>query len=380
LTEGFRFASRTRSLEPAIIGKIREAAPPGAIDFALGEPIEPDPLAAREAARRHLAEGASRYVFGPGMPELRKEIASLYPPPYDHEDCVIVTVGTAEANAVATLAFAEPGSEVLLPSLAFPPSRDLIPFCGARQTEYPVSFENHFHVVPEDVDSRIGQETSMVLLNSPSNPTGAVQPSAVLERVSEAANASNIPVVSDEIYSGLCYSPSQCVSLAEISEKGLIVNGVSKSHAMTGWRVGWLVAPRELIQKLLAVHQLLVTCPPVLSQTAACAALRDGKDHQREILTVFEKKRRLMTEGLQKIPHLRFHVPEGAFYFFVDTQAYAESGAELALRLAKKGVLVVPGEVFGAAGRGFLRLSFCAKETEITTGVERFGELLQEEL
>ena len=215
------------------------------------------------------------------------------------------------------------------------------------------------------------------MLASPSNPTGAVHTHAALDELTAELERRQIPWISDEVYAGFVFDGELPVPRARTPDAGLTISGLSKNMSMTGWRIGWVAGPQEILARITAVHQSMVTCASSVSQRAALAAFtREGRRAAARYQAIFRRRRALMATELERLPRLKFTRPDGAFYFFVDVSAHGDS-LELARRiLDRRNVICIPGEAFGPAGRGYLRLSFAAGEDEIERGVRAIGEEL----
>ncbi len=274
---------------------------------------------------------------------------------------------------VACLALLDPGDELLYPDPGYPAYPVVARLLGATPVAYPLRAERAFRVDPDDVASRLTERTRAVILCSPSNPTGAAIPAADLRVLVDHLAARGVPWLSDEIYAGLWYE-APIDQPWRIGSGGLVISGLSKDASMTGWRIGWIVGAEATVARLNAVHQYLVTCAPSISQRAAIAALAPaGRAEQERYRTIFADRRRAMAERLAQIAGLRYALPDGAFYFFVDVSAYGDS-LEVARRiLDRRGVITIPGEAFGPRGAGWLRLSYACDLATIDEGMRRIA-------
>ncbi|HJQ96746.1 MAG TPA: aminotransferase class I/II-fold pyridoxal phosphate-dependent enzyme [Candidatus Polarisedimenticolaceae bacterium] len=246
---------------------------------------------------------------------------------------------------------------------------------GAHAVPYPLRPERAFRVDADDVASRLTERTRLVILCSPSNPTGAIDEDGELSRLAALLGRAGVPFLSDEIYASFAYErPATSIS-RHAPEGGLVVSGLSKDVAMTGWRLGWVVGPEEIVARLVACHQYVVTCASSISQAAALSALGpEGDLERRRILEIFRRRRAVMLNALRAIGR-DVSAPDGAFYFFVDVRDRGGSMA-IAEQLLARRVITIPGEAFGPGGAGFLRLSYAAREDDIRTGVETLGRVL----
>jgi aspartate/methionine/tyrosine aminotransferase len=276
----------------------------------------------------------------------------------------------------ACLTLLDPGDEVLYPDPGYPAYPVVAHLVGALGVPYPLRPERAFRLDPADVLSRVTPKTRLAIVCSPGNPTGAVHRREDLAALCEGLARSGVPWLSDEIYSGYAYG-GRCPSPLEIAPQGgLVVSGLSKDLSMTGWRVGWVAGQAPIVARVIAAHQYLVTCAPTPSQRAALAAFGPaGEEARRAILARFSARRALMAEALSRVPRIRYTLPDGAFYFFVDVSAHGSS-LDVARRLLARKVVTIPGEAFGPGGAGWLRLSYAATEEAIVEGVARMAETL----
>lgn len=363
-------ARRVSRLERTLIRRIFDAAPRDAINLGLGQPDLATPVAVCVAGIEAIRTGRTRYTATAGDPTLREAIAGRYGSFARGAEQVVVTVGSQEAMFAALLCLVDPGDEVLFPDPGYPAYPVAAELVGALPIPYPLRKDRGFRIDPRDVESRLGERTRAVILCSPSNPTGAIHRAEDLERIVRLLDRRGVPWISDEIYAGQVYGGEAPSPRRWSDDGGLIVSGLSKEFSMTGWRVGWVVGPGHLVERLTAVHQYLVTCASSISQAAAQAAFTEaGADAAREYLEIFRRRRDLMAAELSRIPGIRFEMPDGAFYFFVDVSDYGSS-LTLGRRILERcNVVTVPGEAFGDGGRGYLRISFAATENDIVQGV-----------
>jgi len=373
-----RPSRRVAGLERTLIRRIFDEAPADAINLGLGQPDLPTPAELSLAGVAGIAEGRTGYTGTAGEPELRRAVAGEYPALGDGAEGVLVTVGSQEALYVGCLALVDPGSEVLYPDPGYPAYPTVARLVGATATPYRLGRETGFRLVASEVERCLSERTALVILSAPGNPTGACPEPRELERVLDLLERRGIAWLSDEVYASLIYGEPQRSPLDLAPEGGLVVSGLSKDLSMTGWRLGWLAGPREIISRATAVHQHLVTCASSISQRAAIAAFTQrGRAARQRWLERLGRRRQRMAHELQRLPEVRFELPDGAFYFFVDVSAHGDS-LELARRLVRRrNVVTIPGEAFGRWGAGHLRLSFAASEADIERGVQSIGEELR---
>lgn len=373
----FRVAGRLDGIEKSLIRRIFDSAPPGAINLGLGQPDLPTPAPLALAGVSAIAEGRTGYTPTAGDPELRQAVAGRYPTLASGADNVLITVGSQEGIFLVCLSLLDPGSELLYPDPGYPAYPMVARLLGATPVPYPLRAECGFSLRAEDVEQRLTSRTGIVLLSAPSNPTGAGHAAPELEALLPVLRSRAIPWVSDEVYGALTYDDQGALP-GEISpDGGLVISGLSKELSMTGWRIGWVVGPQAIVSRAIGVQQYLVTCASSVSQRAALGAFTpEGRACGREYLARLCRRRSLMAHELAKIPDIRFAMPHGGFYFFVDVSAYGSS-LELGRRILQRaGVITIPGPAFGAGGEGYLRLSFAAGESDIVRGVRSMGKEL----
>jgi aspartate/methionine/tyrosine aminotransferase len=373
----FRVARRMDGVERTLIRRIFDAAPPGSINLGLGQPDLPTPSRISLAGIDGIVGGKTGYTSTAGDPAVRAAVAARYPGFATGAGSVVVTIGSQEAVFAAVMTLVDAGDEVLVPDPGYPAYPVVARLLGATPVTYPLRPERAFRIDPADVVSRLTPRTRLVILCSPSNPTGAMDLDADLEVLARELADRDVLWLSDEIYAGFAYdrgapSISRCEGAA-----GIVVSGLSKDLSMTGWRIGWAVGPEAIVSRMIAAHQYLVTCASSVSQAAALVALGADADADRAgYLAIFRRRRSLMAEELGRIPRLAVTMPDGAFYFFLDVRTFGSS-LEIAERLLReRRVIVIPGEAFGPGGAGFLRVSYAARDEEIRNGVRALGETL----
>ena len=372
-----RVAQRIDSLELSLIRQVLQSATPEAVNLGLGEPALPTPEPVLAAARSAL-EGPVRYSRTAGMPELARRIAARWPHHGGGPDSVLVTAGSQQAIAVLFLGLVDPGDEVLIPELAYPAYRPLSGIAGGRVETYPTPAERGFRLDANEIAQRITQKTRLVILASPGNPTGAVAPAEDVEALSILAEERGFWLVADQIYGELHQAPE--APAQPTSSRSLMVGGPAKSHAMTGFRVGWLVGPEALLARLLPLHQQMVLCAPSLAQQAAIAALDLPTEFLEDVRNAYRDRQAVLLEGLQAVSGLRCLPSDGAYYVLADVrERIGDRSAAFAQWAARSGrVIVIPGESFGETGRGLLRLSFAPEPQTIREGVRRLAQALDD--
>jgi aspartate aminotransferase len=337
----------------------------------------------REAGRRAIAEGKTRYTPPSGMPALREAIAGVAGAQRGVRflpEQVVVAPGTKPNMFYSTLALVGPGDEVLYPDPGFPTYKAMIDVAGGTAVPVPLEEESDFSFDLRAFDRLINERTRLVVLNSPSNPTGGVIPLADLEHIAEAARRYDCWVLSDEIYMRIVYDGRQApsiVALPGMMERTIVVDGFSKTYAMTGWRLGYGIMPVELAKRmdLLLTHS--VGCPAHFTQIAALEALRGPQDRVDEVVREYAARRDLIVGGLNRIPGVVCQMPRGAFYVFPNLRAFGVKSNDLSdYLLEEAGVAVLPGTAFGEYGEGYLRLSYSTSQETIRAGLDLIATAL----
>ncbi|WP_042198395.1 aminotransferase class I/II-fold pyridoxal phosphate-dependent enzyme [Paenibacillus camerounensis] len=379
-----------------IAPRVREIAPSGIraffdltagnndiISLGVGEPDFKTPEHIRAACIRALERGETTYTPNSGLPELREEIARYlsngFGLSYHATDEVIVTVGSSEALDLALRAFTAPGDEIIIPSPSYIAYSPIAHLNGGTLVEVETTAEQGFKLTAEALEKVITPRSKLLMLNFPSNPTGAVMSYEDWLPIAELVKQHNLLVLSDEIYAELTYD-SRHVSIASLpgmQERTILISGFSKAFAMTGWRVGYACGNRELLAAMLKIHQYTAMCAPVLGQIAALESLRSGLADKDRMKEVFRQRRTLFVEGLRTIG-LDCREPEGAFYAFPSIARTGIGSEEFALRLLQEaGVAAVPGHVFGTGGEGHIRCSYAASTAKLNEALERMEGFLK---
>jgi aspartate/methionine/tyrosine aminotransferase len=361
-----------------MIRKISDRAKPGSISLGLGEPDLPTPEVIVREAVRVIQEEKNPYTLQAGLPELRERIAGDYPHMNLTTDDVIVTAGSQESLYLILRTLVDEGDEVLIPNPGFIPYSVITRMVGGKAVTYPLPAQNDFGFDLEQFKRAITERTKVVICISPSNPTGRSLTRDDLQGMADAvaASGSDAFIVSDEIYRELYYTPERPHSISEFYPRTIVVNGLSKSMRMTGWRLGWLAGEQAVIRAMLVLHGYVVTCASTISQKAALAAWTDEAAAARaEYRAIFHRRRDHLLSSLRNDLGLKCVTPDGAFYTMVDVSSYGDE-----MRVAEAGldhgVVTIPGAAFGAESRGYLRISFCADEERLSEGVRRLGEAL----
>lgn len=352
------------------------------VSLTVGQPDFVTPWHIREVGMESLQRGKTYYTSNAGVPELRAEICRYLDRRFGlsyGSDETLVTVGGSEAIDLAIRAVTEPGDEVIIPTPSFVCYEPIVKLCGGVPVTIPTKKEDRFKLTPEALSAAITPRTKMVVLPFPNNPTGAILTQEELEGLAEVLEHTNIAVLSDEIYAEMTYGRRH-VSIAALpgmKERTILVNGFSKAFAMTGWRLGFLAAPRPITEQMLKIHQYAIMCAPTTSQLAAVEALRNG-DPDIEMMTAeYDRRRLYIRAGLSAIGLDSFE-PEGAFYIFPEIGKYGLSSDEFCNRLLyEKRCAIVPGTAFGEGGEGFARLSYAYSVRHIDKALERMEDFLK---
>ncbi len=355
----------------------------GCISLGVGEPdfVTPEPFI--RAAFDAAAGGETHYTSNYGLLELREAISDhlerLYGVRYDPRNEIIVSIGVSEALLLATHALLDPGDEVLSPDpyyVAYPPCCLL---AGGKLIPVPTNMEHDFRVGAEELEASISPRTRAILLGYPSNPTGAQMTREDLQGVADLASRRDLIVISDEIYDRLSYGiPHTCfASLPGMQERTVLLGGFSKAYAMTGWRVGWVCAPADILEAMMKVHQYIVMSAPTPSQFAALEAIRKGEEYTRQFVAEFDARRRLIVAGLRDMGLTTFE-PKGAFYAFPSIRSTGLTDMEFAERLLdEEKVAVIPGSAFGECGRGHVRMCYATPRPLLEEALERIARFVE---
>ena len=361
---------------------------PDAISLGVGEPDFVTPWPIRDAAIQSIEEGRTQYTSNWGLPELRSNIAryleTRYGVRYDPASEILVTVGASEGIDLAMRALVMPGDEVLIPDPSYVSYAPCVIFAGGTPVPVHTHAENGFAITPEELRAAITPRTKALILPYPNNPTGGVMSRGELTELAACLQNTDIMVVSDEIYSELVYEGHEHVSFASIPgmhERTITLNGFSKAFAMTGWRVGYACAPREIMVPMFRIHQYTMLCASMQGQVAACQALRRAFATQyedvRKMVASYDRRRRLMVEGLNAMG-LDCFTPKGAFYVFPGIAATGMSSEAFCTELLEEmHVACVPGTAFGESGEGFIRCSYATSIEKLREALRRMEQFVR---
>jgi aspartate aminotransferase len=364
-------AERMRGIDLSSIRKMFELAGKDAISFGIGEPDQQPPEHVLKAYADALHRGHNKYCPSAGITELREALARKAQAHWPEARAlnVIVTAGSTNALLSTMLGFLDPGDEVLVPDPGFVLYSPHARLAGATPVRYPLRMENAFTPDVEDIAPLVTERTKAILVNSPSNPTGGVLTERAADAIADLAREHGLLVISDEAYDHFVYQ-GEHVSMLGRADDLVCVNTFSKTYAMTGWRLGWVVATHENADVLKRVNYHMVASPPTPTQHAALAALEGPQDFVEHMVRVFQERRDLMLARMEGLPGFDVVPPAGAFYAFPKVSVEGRTDEDVAMELLKRGVVTVPGSAFGAMGKGHLRFSYATSSERIARGMD----------
>ena len=379
-------SSRAMELKPSGIRKFFDILEEmqDVVSLTVGQPDFDTPWHIRVAGIRSLEEGRTYYTSNSGTVKLRREISAYqkrrFGLEYDPKNEIIVTVGGSEAIDLALRAVVNIGDEVIVPEPCFVCYSPLVTLAGGAPVTINLRAENDFRLTAAELEAAITPKTKAVVLAFPNNPTGAVLDGNDLENLAEVIRRHNILVISDEIYAELTYGERH-VSIASLDgmrERTIIAAGFSKSYAMTGWRLGYTLAPPEITAQMLKIHQFAIMCAPTASQFAAVEAVRNGDEDIEFMKAEYDGRRRFVVSGLHDMG-IDCFVPRGAFYVFPDISGFGMTSEEFCGRLLReKHVAIVPGTAFGECGEGFARISYAYSLRHLEKALKRMEEFIND--
>lgn len=353
-----------------------------AISLGIGEPDFVTPWHIRDAGILSLERGHTKYTSNAGMLQLRREIANYmnrrFDLQYDHTNQILVTVGGSEAIDLSLRVLLEPGDEVIIPVPSFVCYGPLTTMAGGVPVYVELKAENEFRLTPEELRAAITPKTKVLVLPFPCNPTGGVMERRDLEAIAEVLRGTDIMILSDEIYAELTYGQRHVspANLTELYDRTIVVNGFSKSHAMTGWRMGYVCAPKPVIGSMVKLHQFGIMSAPTTSQYAAVEAMREGDRDIQHMREEYDRRRRYLVENLNRIGLSCFE-PKGAFYVFPSIQSTGLTSEVFCERfLREERVAVIPGSAFGPGGEGFVRICYASSMKDIAEAIRRMDNFL----
>lgn len=355
-----------------------------AISLGVGEPDFDTPWKVRDEAIYSLEQGRTFYTSNAGLKELKVEIANYlnrrFGLHYDYAKEMLVTVGGSEAIDIALRAMLDPGDEVLIPQPSYVSYLPCTVLAGGTPVVINLKEENQFRLTAEELEAAITDKTKILIMPFPNNPTGAVMEKSDLEAVVKVVIEHDLFVLSDEIYAELTYleNHTSIASLPGMKERTVLINGFSKSHAMTGWRLGYACAPAEIIAQMLKIHQYAIMCAPTTSQYAAVEAVKNCDEEVAQMREEYNARRKYLMHRFKEMG-LQCFEPFGAFYIFPSIKEFGMTSEEFATEfLNRKKVAVVPGTAFGDCGEGFLRISYAYSLNNLKVALDRMEEFIAE--
>ena len=359
-----------------------------AISLGVGEPDFETPWHIRDEGIYSLEKGKTFYTSNAGLLELRQEVSNYinrkYGVDYDAKSEIMITVGGSEAIDIGLRAMVEPGDEVLIPQPSYVSYEPCARLAGAVPVIIELKHENQFRLTAKELEDAITDKTKVLILPFPNNPTGAIMERENLEEIAEVILKHDLLVISDEIYSELTYTDKHIsiVNIPGMIERTVLINGFSKSYAMTGWRLGYACGPKEILDQMYKIHQFCIMCAPTTSQYAAVEALKNGDDDVQMMRDAYNQRRRFLVHAFKEMK-LEWCEPFGAFYIFPCIKEFGMTSDEFATRFLKEEkVAVVPGTAFGDCGEGFIRISYAYSLEKLKIAIarlEKFVNKLREE-
>ncbi len=354
-----------------------------AISLGVGEPDFDTPWHIREEGIYSLEKGRTFYTSNAGLKELKQEICRYlyrrFDVSYNPDSEVMVTVGGSEAIDIALRAMCDPGDEVLIPQPSYVSYVPCTMLAGGKPVVIELEEKDNFKLTPEKLLEKITDKTKILVMPFPNNPTGAIMTKEDLAPIVDIIIEKDLFVISDEIYSELTYGTDHVTIAAfpEMKDRTILINGFSKSYAMTGWRLGYAAAPHRILEQMLKIHQFAIMCAPTTSQYAAVSALRDGDNDVQMMREAYDQRRRFVLHAFEEMG-LDCFEPEGAFYAFPSIKRFGMTSDEFATRfLREEKVAVVPGTAFGASGEGFLRVSYAYSLKNLKEALGRMANFVK---
>lgn len=353
------------------------------ISLGVGEPDFVTPWHIREMCIHSLEKGETSYTSNYGIPELREEIAKRYRRDYgldyDPNKEVLVTTGVSEALDIAIRCVINSGDEILIVQPTYVAYIPEIVLSGGVPVVVKTVAENEFKILPEELESKITPKTKAIIINYPHNPTGAVMTKADYEKIAPIIEKHDLIVISDEVYECMTYDGvhTPFSAIDGMKERTILLNGFSKSYAMTGLRLGYILAPPELISAMMMIHQYCMMCAPITSQIGGVEALRNGEEEMKTMVREFNRRRVLIVDGFNKLG-LDCFEPKGAFYAFPSIKSTGLTAEEFADKFfASQHVITIPGTAFGETGAGHLRCAYATSRDDIKIALDRFEDFLK---
>ena len=380
-----RVSPLVRSIPPSGIRRFFDivAEMSGVVSLGVGEPDFVTPWHIRESCVHGLQRGYTSYTSNYGLLELRQEIARMletdYGVIYDPKCEALITVGVSEALDLAMRALLSPGDEVLVPEPCYVSYNACVTLAGGVPVSVCCNRENEFRVTVEQLAAALTPRTKALLIGYPNNPTGAVMPREDLAAIARFAEQHDLIVISDEIYASLTYDGEHTcfASLPGMRDRTILLNGFSKAYAMTGWRIGYAMGNADFIGAMTKIHQYTMLCAPITAQIAAIEAIKQGTASRNKMVDEYDRRRRLMVDGLRNIG-LDCFEPRGAFYVFPSIRNTGLTSLQFAEQLLQaEKVALVPGDAFGACGEGFVRCSYASSSKNLSEALDRIGRFVK---
>ena len=374
-----RFSERANSINPTCVRRMFDMADDDAVQLGLGEPDFQPPEIAIEAFSKAMKDGKNKYTTTAGLPALRQKIAEMWHHriPELNASNVCITMSGTNGLLDIFLALVGPGDNVLIPEPYFPLYPSDVVICGGEPNLYPCTFENGFVPTIEDLESRVDENTVAVLYNFPSNPTGGNVTASQRDELVAFASEHDLWLITDEVYDRIVYDGQHVSFLGAGYDRVIMVQSFSKTFAMTGWRIGYILSPaQEAMAQLTKMQYYVTACSNDAMQHAVLEALEEAPDYPRKMCAEFKTRRDLICERLNAMPGVSCHVPTGAFYVFPKVDVPGMNSEEIAMALLEGGVLCSPGTAFGAAGEGHLRFASPNGREDIDRGMDRVEAVL----
>ena len=374
-----RFSERANSINPTGVRRMFDMADDDAVQFGLGEPDFQPPEIAIEAFAKAMKDGKNKYTTTAGLPALRQKIAETWHHriPELNASNVCITMSGTNGLLDIFLALVGPGDNVLIPEPYFPLYPSDVVICGGEPNLYPCTFENGFVPTIEDLESRVDENTVAVLYNFPSNPTGGNVTASQRDELIAFASEHDLWLITDEVYDRIVYEGQHVSFLGAGYDRVIMVQSFSKTFAMTGWRIGYILSSdQEAMAQLTKMQYYVTACSNDAMQHAVLEALEEAPDCPRKMCAEFKTRRDLICERLNAMPGVSCHVPTGAFYVFPKVDVPGMNSEEIAMALLEGGVLCSPGTAFGAAGEGHLRFAYTTGREDIDMGMDRVEAVL----
>jgi aminotransferase len=383
----YDFSDRALKIRPSGIRKLFDLAQKmeGVISLGIGAPDFDTPSHIKEAAKKALDEGYTRYTPNAGFPDLREALSKKVKRDnsldYSSDEVIVSDGGCTGSILLSMLALVNPGDEVIISDPCFVVYEPVVRIAGATPVFVPIEEENEFRMLPEDVEKAINPRTKLIFLNSPSNPTAGVQSEEDLRGIADLAIKHDLYIISDEVYEKMLYDglSHYCIAALDgMRDRTVTVNSLSKTYSMTGWRIGYAVANREIIDQMVKLQQYSMVHSPSISQRAALAAIEGPQDFVEKMVKTFDKRRRFIVPRLNEIEGFHCSTPKGAFYTFPNITRFGKTSEELSqFLLQRASVAVVSGTAFGANGEGHLRLSYAQTIDKLEEACDRIEKAVK---